>query len=110
IKSSNTISPELLAKYHYVSGQIALAEGNSMEAALQFGELAKYENGVIYSIRNKSTKQTEYYATKAEADAAAAKGDYAKPKEETLSSIYLPQIQENLTALAEQTLQSANSA
>lgn len=107
---SNTISPELLAKYYYVSGQIALSEGNSAEAAIQFGELAKYENGVIYSAKNKSTKQTEYYSTKAEADAAVAKGDYSKPKEETLTPNYLPQIQSNLTSLAEKTLQDANAA
>ncbi len=110
LNSSITISPKSMAKYYYVSGQIALAEGNSIEAAKQFGELAKYENGVIYSVRNKSTKQTEYYATQAEADAAAAKGDYAKPKEETLSPEYLPKIQESVTALAEKTLQAANAA
>lgn len=110
LNSSITISPKSMAKYYYVSGQIALAEGNSIEAAKQFGELAKYENGVIYSVRNKSTKQTEYYATQAEADAAAAKGDYAKPKEETLSPEYLPKIQDKLTAIAEKNLQAANAA
>ncbi len=107
---SYLISPEAKAKYYYVSGQIALSEGNSVEAAKQFGELAKYENGSMYSVKNKSTKQTEYYATQAEADAAMAKGDYSKPKEETLKSVYLPQIQENVTKLAEKTLQQANAA
>lgn len=108
--NSNTVSPELLAKYYYVSGQLALAEGNTVDAAKQFGELAKYENGVMYSARNKSTKQTEYFATKAEADAAVAKGDYSKPKEETLTPNYLSKIQTNLTSLAERTLQEANAA
>lgn len=110
IDSSNTISPESKAKYYYVAGQIALSEGNSAEAAKQFGELAKYENGVIYSAKNKSTKETEYYITKADADAAVAKGDYNKPKEEVLTSVYLPLVRENLTALAEKTLQQANDA
>lgn len=107
---SNTISPESLAKYYYVSGQIALSEGNTVEAAKQFGELAKYENGVMYSAKNKSTKATEYFATQADADAAVSKGDYAKVKEETLNPVYLPQIQQSLTSMAEKTLQEANNA
>lgn len=108
--NTNTISPELLAKYYYVSGQIALAEGNTSEAAKQFGQLAKYENGVMYSAKNKSTKATEYYATKAEADEATTKGDYSKPKEEKLNANYLPKVQQSLTAVAEKTLQEANTA
>lgn len=107
---SNTISPESLAKYYYVAGQIALSEGNTAEAAKQFGELGKYENGIMYSVKNKSTKQTEYYATKADADAAVTKGDYSKPKEERLTPVYLPKIQEGLTGMAEKTLKSANEA
>lgn len=108
--SSNTISPEAKAKYYYVAGQIALSEGNTVEAAKQFGELAKYENGVMYSAKNKSTKATEYYATKADADAAVANGDYSKPKEERLTPNYLPQIQQSLSGMAEKTLQEANTA
>ncbi|SMC80013.1 tetratricopeptide repeat protein [Moheibacter sediminis] len=108
--TSNTISPESLAKYYYVSGQIALNEGNTIEAAKQFGELAKYESGTMFSVKNKSTKATEYYATQAEADKAAASGDYSKPKQENLKSVYLPQIQESVTSMAEKTLQAANTA
>lgn len=107
---SNTISPESLAKYYYVSGQVALSEGNTIEAAKQFGELAKYENGSMFSVKNKSTKQTEYYATQAEADKAAASGDYSKPKQENLTPTYLPQIQQSLTNMAESTIKSANEA
>lgn len=108
--NSNTISPELKAKYYYVAGQIALNEGNTSDAAKQFGELAKYEKGVMYSAKNKSTKETEYYASKADADAAVAKGDYSKPKEEVLNPLYLPLIQANLTELAEKILQQGNDA
>lgn len=108
--NSNTISPELKAKYYYVAGQIALNEGNTSDAAKQFGELAKYEKGVMYSAKNKSTKETEYYTSKADADAAVAKGDYSKPKEEVLNPLYLPLIQANLTELAEKILQQGNDA
>ena len=107
---SNTISPESKAKYYYVSGQLALQGGKSMEAAKQFGELAKYENGTMYSIKNKSTKQTEYYATQAEAEAAAAKGDYAKVKEEKLSPKYLAGVEQDLRALAQKTVEEGNAA
>lgn len=107
---SHMLSPEAKAKYYYISGEIALKEGNSVEAAKQFGELAKYETGVVYSIRNKTTKQTEYYATKSEAEEAAAKGDYSKPKEETLNSVYIPQVQEKITSMAQKSLEDANLA
>ncbi len=107
---SNTLSPESKAKYYYVSGQLALQNGNSMEAAKQFGELAKYENGTVYSAKNKDTKKTEYYATKAEADAAVAKGDYAKVKEEKLSPKYLIDVEENLRNLAQKTMDDGNAA
>lgn len=108
--SSNKISPDLKAKFYYISGQVALQNGNTIEAAKMFGELAKYENGTMYSIRNKSTKETEYFATEAEATAAAANGDYAKPKEEKLSPKYLEKVQEKLRNQAESVLQLANSA
>jgi len=107
---SNTISPESKAKYYFVSGQLALQSGNSMEAAKQFGELAKYENGTMYSIKNKGTKQTEYYATSAEAEAAAAKGDYSKVKEEKLSPKYLIDVEESLRSLAQRTIEEGNAA
>ncbi len=108
--SSNTISPESKAKYYYTAGQLALKEGNSIEAAKMFGEVGKYENGVMYSVKNKSTKQTEYYATKAEADTAAASGDYAKPKEETLAPNLILKVQDNLRSKAETLLKEGNTA
>lgn len=108
--SSNKISPELKAKYYYVAGQVALQNGNTIEAAKMFGELAKYETGTMYSIKNKSTKETEYFATESEANSAAAQGDYSKPKKENLAGKYLPQVQEKLRSQAESVLQLANNA
>jgi len=107
---SNTISPESKAKYYYVSGQLALQSGNSMEAAKQFGELAKYEDTTMYSVKNKSTKQTEYYATKAEAEAAAGNGDYSKVKEENLPLKYLAEVQESLRSMAQRAIDDGNAA
>lgn len=107
---SNTLSPELKAKYYFVSGQIALQEGKSIEAAKQFGEMGKYEKGMMYSIKNKSTKNTEYYATRAEAEKASTSGNYAKVKEETLTPLYLMQVHEDLLAKAESSLKQAQEA
>ena len=107
---SNLIKPESKAKYYFVAGQIALQEGNSLEAAKLFGELGKYENGIMYSVRNKSTKNTEYYATRAEAEKAAASGDYAKMKEESLKPNYTLLIQDKLATKAQGLLQQAQTA
>ncbi|NLN32346.1 MAG: tetratricopeptide repeat protein [Flavobacteriaceae bacterium] len=107
---SNTISPDSKAKYYYTSGQVALREGNSIEAARLFGEMSKYENGVVYSARNKSTKQTEYFQTKAEADAAIAKGDYTRAKEEVLSPNLITKVDNELRKKAENVLQQGNTA
>jgi tetratricopeptide (TPR) repeat protein len=107
--SSNTISPEAKAKYYYVAGKLALQSGNSVEAAKQFGELAKYETGVMYSAKNKTSKETEYFATKAEAETAVAKGDYSKIKEENLAPTYLPMVQGDLKAMAEKAIDQGNA-
>lgn len=108
--NATTLSPESKAKYYYAAGQVALNEGNSIEAAKMFGEVGKYENGTMYSARNKSTKQTEYFATKAEADAATAKGDYTKPKEETLTPNLILKVEGELKTKAENLLKQANTA
>src|SRR5690606_20752883 len=84
--------------------------GNSIEAARLFGEMSKYENGVVYSARNKSTKQTEYFQTKAEADAAIAKGDYTRAKEEVLSPNLITKVDNELRKKAENVLQQGNTA
>jgi tetratricopeptide (TPR) repeat protein len=108
--TSHKISPDLKAKYYFVAGQIALESGNTIEAAKMFGELAKYENGTMYSIKNKANKETEYFATEAEAISAAAQGDYSKPKAEKLSPKYIAKVQEKLRNQAESVLQLANNA
>lgn len=106
----NTISPNSKAKYYYVAGQLALVNGASIEAAKMFGELSKYENGSMYSIRNKDTKTTEYFFTLAEAEQKAASGNYNKPKEEKLKVNYGANILADLTQKAESALSQANNA
>ena len=105
-----TLSPELKAKYYYVAGEVALQSGNTIEAAKHFGELAKYETGTLYSIKNKGTKVTEYYATQKEAENAAASGDFSKPKAENLTPKYLSNVDKKLRTQAENVLKQANTA
>ena len=59
---SNTISPKSKATYYYLVGQLALVNGESIEAAKHFNEMKKYETGTVYSIRNRDTKETEYFS------------------------------------------------
>lgn len=108
--NNKTISPEVKAKYYYAAGQVAMQSGNSIEAAKMFGELSKYENGTMYSIKNKSTKKTEYYTSKVEAETAMASGDYSKVKEVPLTANYLLSVQDKLKAKAETLLSQAQTS
>ncbi|MFV0556168.1 MAG: tetratricopeptide repeat protein, partial [Lactovum sp.] len=74
-----------------------------------FGELSKYENGTMYSIKNKSTKETEYYASKVEAETAMASGNYSKVKEESLTPKYILTVQDKLRIKAETQLKEAQT-
>lgn len=107
---SNTISPKSKATYYYVAGQLALVNGKSIEAAKHFNEMKKYETGTVYSIRNRDTKETEYFFTQQEAEAQSAKGNYTKVKSENLRPNYLDSIQAELLKRAEGTLTQASNA
>lgn len=107
---SNTISPKAKATYYYVAGQLALVNGETIEAAKSFDEMRKYEVGVIYSMRNKDTKNTEYFFSKDEADSQASKGNYNKVKEENLKPSYLESLDNTLRSRAEATLNQASTA
>lgn len=105
-----TTDPKSLANYYYVNGELLLADGNIEEAAKSFEQMAKYEIGPIYSVRNKANKTTEYYFTLAEAENIASKGDYTKPKEEKLSAQNMSKVVDKLKGLAERSIQQANAA
>ena len=107
---SNTISPKSKATYYYLVGQLALVNGKSIEAAKHFNEMKKYETGTVYSIRNRDTKETEYFFTQQEAEAQSAKGNYTKVKSENLRPNYLDSIQAELLKRAEGTLTQASNA
>lgn len=107
---SNLVSPESKAKYYYTAGKVALAEGRSIDAAKMFSSLRKFEDGKAYALKNKDSKETEYYYTRSEADAAAAKGNYNKPKELTLSPNLIMKVEPLIRSKAETMLNQANAA
>lgn len=107
---SNLVSPESKAKYYYTAGKIALSEGRSIDAAKMFSSLRKFEDGTAFAVKNKDSKETEYYYTKSEADAAAAKGNYNKPKELTLSPNLITKVEPLIRSKAETMLNQANTA
>ncbi|MBW7870698.1 MAG: tetratricopeptide repeat protein [Flavobacteriia bacterium] len=107
---SNLVSPESKAKYYYTAGKIALSEGRSIDAAKMFSSLRKFEDGTAFALKNKDSKETEYYYTKSEADAAAAKGNYNKPKELTLSPSLILNVEPLIRSKAETMLNQANAA
>ncbi|MDD3458977.1 MAG: hypothetical protein PHO74_05825, partial [Weeksellaceae bacterium] len=108
--NSVMLSPESKAKYCYTAGRIAMSEGRSIEAAKMFSTLRKYENGVVYAIKNKDSKDTEYYETRAEADEAYEKGNYNKPKELNLKPNLITKVEPLIRSKAETLLNQANSA
>ncbi|MGB3453195.1 MAG: tetratricopeptide repeat protein [Moheibacter sp.] len=107
---SNLVSPESKAKYYYTAGKIALSEGRSIDAAKMFSSLRKFEDGTAFALKNKDSKETEYYYTRSEADAAAAKGNYNKPKELTLSPNLIMKVEPLIRSKAETMLNQANTA
>lgn len=107
--NSNTIEPELKAKYYYLTGSLALRDDKVSDAIQLFGEMKKYEAGNIYSIRNKDTRKTEYYFSKTEAEEIASSGNYNRMKEESLTETYTPLVREELVKKGERVLRQAQT-
>lgn len=110
VMKTHTLSPELMAKYCYAAGMTALGDNRPLDAAQYFSQIAEYETGTMYSIRNKDNKETEYYKTKEAAERVAAGGNYARAKEITLKENYLPQIEEKLNQRAKMLINKADGA
>lgn len=107
---SNLIAPDIKAKYYYTAGKIALAEGRTIEAAKAFSSLGQIERGITYSVKNKNTKETEYYSQKADAEKAEATGNYSKIKEITLKPELITGVEQQLRSKAENLLNQGTAA
>lgn len=100
---------ELADKYNNLAKQ-SLAKGDVTNASQSLAKLSKYENSKVWQVRNKDTKKDEFYYVQADLDAAIANGNYAKPKEVTLTPKYGFLLQSQVSNLANQELTAANTA
>lgn len=105
-----TTEPTKLAEKHYNEAKKLLTSGNASKAAVELVALNKYENGKVYTVRNKDSKKDEYYYSQEELDKAIAGGNYAKPKTQDLTPKYTLLINSEVSNLANKTLEEANAA
>ena len=69
-----SIDPDVYAKYLYVKGSSLVDAGKIIDGAKLLSQLAAYEKGPVYSLKNKETKEKAYVLTKAEVDQLQAQG------------------------------------
>ena len=105
----NTNPTQLAEKYNNLVKD-NLAKGDVTNASENLAKLTKYENGKVFQVRNKETKKDEFYYTQTELDAAIAKGNYAKPKEIALTPKFGFLLQSQVSTLANNQLNEANTA
>ncbi len=90
-----TMTPEASAKYYFDLGKEALYN-KDMEAAVEaFTKLDDIENGV-FEVKNKNTKQKEYYFSQEDLNEAIEKGSYSKASKKMVSTGYSDQVQNEI--------------
>ncbi len=104
-----TMAPEDSAKYFFDQGKKALDNKDMVAAGEAFAKLAEIENGV-FEVKNKDTKQKEYYFSKDALDKAIAKGNYSKPKTKSVTTGYGDKVASSVNAVIEQTSKEASQA
>ncbi len=85
------IEPNVYAKYLYVKGSSLLEQDKTREAAQVFSLLAVYENGPVYSLKNKDTKEKIFVLSKSEATKLQAQG-FSGLKETRSGTDYLQKL------------------
>lgn len=109
-KEELTVNPTVLAEKYNKSAKENLAKGDVQKASKDLAKLAKYESGKVYQVKNKDTKQDEFYYSQEELNEAVAKGNYAKAKEIVLAAKYGFLLQSEVSSLANKELEAANKA
>lgn len=104
-----TMAPEASAKHFFELGKKALDNKDMAAAGEAFAKLAEIENGV-FEVKNKNTKQKEYYFSKEALDKAIAKGNYSKPKALSVTTGYGDKVASSVNAVIEQTGKEASQA
>lgn len=104
-----TMSPEASAKHYFELGKKALENKDMAAAGDAFAKLAEIENGV-FEVKNKTTKQKEYYFSKDALNKAIAIGTYSNPKEKAVTTGYGDKVNEEINNIINQTSQEASQA
>ena len=105
-----TTDPTVLAEKYNKSAKENLAKGDVSKASQDLAKLSKYENGKAWQIKNKDTKQDEFYYSQTDLDKATAGKNYAKAKEVVLQPKYGFLLQSEVSNLANKELDAANKA
>ncbi len=104
-----TMSPEASAKHYFELGKKALDNKDMAAASEAFAKLAEIENGV-FEVKNKTTKEKEYYFSKDALNKAIANGNYSSPKEKAVTTGYGDKVAEEINNIINQTSQEASQA
>ncbi|MFV0237878.1 MAG: hypothetical protein ACK5HU_05040 [Flavobacteriales bacterium] len=104
-----TMKPEDSAKYFFESGKKALDNKDVKTASEAFAKLAEIEDGV-FEVKNKDTKEKEYYFSKNTLEKAVAKGNYSKPKAKSVSTKYGEQVANSISVIIDKTRKEASEA
>ena len=105
-----TTDPVALAEKYNKSAKENLAKGDITKASADLAKLSKYENGKVWQVKNKDTKQEEFYYSQADLDKATAGKNYAKAKEVALQPKYGFLLQSEVSNIANKELEAANKA
>lgn len=90
-EKAQSIDPDVYAKFLYLKGSTLLDQGKTLEAARAFSTLSAYEQGPVYSLKNKSTKEKAFVLSKQEADKLQAQG-FGSLKETKSGTTYLQKV------------------
>lgn len=83
----NQLKPEFLCRYYMARGKAELLQNNFSAAGEVFEKLREMRKNGYFEVKNKSTKQKEYYYSKETLDKAIAGGNYSKSKKKTTTPI-----------------------
>ncbi|MFV0530888.1 MAG: tetratricopeptide repeat protein [Flavobacteriales bacterium] len=104
-----TMAPEDSAKHFFELGKKALDNKDMVAASEAFAKLAEIENGV-FEVKNKETREKEYYFSKEALDKAVAKGNYSKSKAKAVSTGYGDKVTGLINTVIDQTSKEASQA
>ncbi|MGI9527452.1 MAG: tetratricopeptide repeat protein [Weeksellaceae bacterium] len=103
-----TIEPEDLANFYFAAAKSAKQSGDLIKAGEYYAKLGDLESKPYFKVKNKDTRNWEFFYDEKSVDAKTSAGNYAKVKEGQISkSLLQPEIQ-TLNTEAAAALKKAN--